>query len=163
MSKKHMLLLLTIVLGWLSNTIYCQVHVDTSKWHYDFEVDYYPNIKNCHVSKGIGFTDDNGSAFKESLEHSLKACTGKEYSLVRFSGFYMSSAGMEPKHMKENPSIYLNIYASGSIHTITIQNFDNIEEIENCLKAILNNCQIKPALKNGKAVKSSWSFTIHRK
>ncbi len=147
--------------GQVPNITQSRSVVDTAKWYHDFEVDYYPSVKNCHRFQEGGYTDDNGSAFKESIERSLKECTGKDFILERFSGFYMSQAGMEPKVMKENTSIYLNLFASGAIHSVVIKNLKDKDIVEDCLKSTLKNCTVNPAMKDGIHVKSSWSFTIH--
>jgi hypothetical protein len=139
-----------------------QVLSDTMKWKHDFEVDYFPRFINCQAITGFKFAYENGWAFKESLELILKECTGKEYTLIRFPGVNIAFTGIEPKMMSENQSMYLNLFASGQVHSITIRNMENSREMEQCMKLKLANCEVKPAILNGKAVKSSWTFVIQR-
>jgi hypothetical protein len=156
--------IISIIVGSLyANTFICsQAFVDTIKWYHDFEVDYFPRILHCHKIKDIGFSDDNGSAFKESLERSIESCTGEKFVLSRFSGLSMSTAGVEPKEMKEKPSLYLHIFASGAIYHLVVRNLDNYVELETCMKLTFGNCKVLPALKNGQPIKSSWSFTMYK-
>ena len=137
-----------------------QIQPDTSIWHNDHQLHYYPNVIEYVILLEESYPP-HGAAFEESLEYFLYSCTEKKYKLERIPGqFLQQSFGMLPKEFTERSKMYLRIDASGKVQTAQIVNLEDKKSIELCLMNVINSSNVYAGLRHNVKVKSSLAYFI---
>ena len=156
--------LLLFVMVLVSHAGTCQV-----KLYYDFEIDYFPQLKSVQDTCEEGAISYVYSGeFGEGLQRLMNRISSEQYIVKRFSGRVMKSSGIYPQELQKS-AMWLRIVVAedGTIESVNgySESGDttlNREALVDQLRCVLSFSTIYPGLVDKTAVNTVLFYTLNK-
>ena len=134
-----------------------------SKLYYDFQLDYYPQMRSIGYSCEEGAVFVFSGEFGEALQEIISATRSGKTIVKRFSGRTMESSGEYPTELKQcDLWIRIVISDTGELDSIEGHSYKGEEysTLVDDLQCILDVSRIYPGLSDGVAVNTVLYYIV---
>lgn len=142
-------------MGIVVSTIHAQELYIYDKYHHDYQLDYFPHFKSYKLDWDANVAV--GNDFRTVLEKIVSVCSTNIKSIEKAPGWQLANMGIIPNIWK---IITLYIDENGKLIKIHLINYEDSNNLKDCLHLEFSNYDLKPALQNNKPVKCRLSYFI---
>lgn len=142
------------------------INTSDSKLYYDFQIDYYPQMRSIKYSCEEGVEFVFSGEFGEALQEIISAIRSEKTAVRRFSGNTIESSGEYPIELKHcDLWIRIVITDTGELDSIDGYNYmgEDHSALIDHLQCILNESSIYPGLSDGEAVNTVLYYIVDGK
>ena len=139
------------------------VRSSDSKLYYDFQLDYYPQMRSIGYSCEEGAVFVFSGEFGEALQGIISANRSEKTTVERFSGYTMESSGEYPIELKQcDLWIQIVISDTGELGSIDGHSYrgEDYSTLIDQLRCILDASKIYPGLAGGEAVNTVLYYMV---